>query len=286
MAELDSAFGGCRTPQGSRSTSRTRYRIPQRSRAAALRARVGSTQLVPLRRHRRNTMDHGPPGGYYPDAKRQRTAKPDHAFSKQQSGYEFQQHKMNAAVAAQGGRQKAPASKVAIRRAGGKTWRDDTLEQWPEGDFRLFVGNIGNEVTDELLSHSFGRYPSLARAKVIRNKHTNKSKGYAFISFMDPFDCAKALREMSGKYIGNRHISASRRVGVVSLHSNESSPGMMEVGGLFFDFGAIRTALTEMLRAGPASSRRARGTNVLYQRCGRRTRRSARPRSSGGSRRK
>ena len=149
-------------------------------------------------------MDHGPPGGYYPDAKRQRTAKPDHAFSKQQSGYEFQQHKMNAAVAAQGGRQKAPASKVAIRRAGGKTWRDDTLEQWPEGDFRLFVGNIGNEVTDELLSHSFGRYPSLARAKVIRNKHTNKSKGYAFISFMDPFDCAKALREMSGKYIGNR----------------------------------------------------------------------------------
>ena len=149
-------------------------------------------------------MDHGPPGGYYPDAKRQRTSKPDHAFSKQQSGYEFQQHKMNAAVAAQGGRQKAPASKVAIRRAGGKTWRDDTLEQWPEGDFRLFVGNIGNEVTDELLSHSFGRYPSLARAKVIRNKHTNKSKGYAFISFMDPFDCAKALREMSGKYIGNR----------------------------------------------------------------------------------
>ena len=209
-------------------------------------------------------MDHGPPGGYYPDAKRQRTAKPDHAFSKQQSGYEFQQHKMNAAVAAQGGRQKAPASKVAIRRAGGKTWRDDTLEQWPEGDFRLFVGNIGNEVTDELLSHSqisassgatapsrhrrvsslgdeavgglsfdfgavrtksrdhdvprrFGRYPSLARAKVIRNKHTNKSKGYAFISFMDPFDCAKALREMSGKYIGNRQSSASRRVVVASL---------------------------------------------------------------------
>jgi hypothetical protein len=160
-------------------------------------------------------MDHGPPGGY-PDAKRQRldphqstqqnpyAGRPDHAFSKQQSGYEFQQHKMNAAVAAAASRQKPKASKVAIRRAGGQTWRDDTLEQWPEGDFRLFVGNIGNEVTDELLSHSFGRYPSLARAKVIRNKHTNKSKGFAFISFMDPFDCAKALREMNKKYIGNR----------------------------------------------------------------------------------
>ena len=35
----------------------------------------------------------------------------------------------------------------------------------------------------------------------------------------------------------------------------------MEVGGLFFDFGAVRTALTEMLRAGhrrPAHALRAR----------------------------
>ena len=150
---------------------------------------------------------------------------------------------MNQAVAEQRaamGHKKPPASKIAIRHAAGatparpppppppppsapalprvidvsppigKTWRDDTLEQWPEGDFRLFVGNIGNEVTDELLSHSFGRYPSLSRAKVIRNKHTNKSKGYAFISFMDPFDCAKALREMTGKYIGNRPCKLSR----------------------------------------------------------------------------
>ena len=45
-------------------------------------------------------------------------------------------------------------------------------------------------------------------------------------------------------------ISASRRVVVVSLHSNASSPGMMEVGGLFFELEAVWTDLTEMLRAG------------------------------------
>ena len=37
-------------------------------------------------------------------------------------------------------------------------------------------------------------------------------------------------------------ISASRRVVVFSLHCYESSPGMMDVGGLFFDFGANRDA--------------------------------------------
>ena len=36
-------------------------------------------------------------------------------------------------------------------------------------------------------------------------------------------------------------ISASRRVEAPSLHSNASSPGMMEVGGFFFDFEAVRT---------------------------------------------
>ena len=40
-------------------------------------------------------------------------------------------------------------------------------------------------------------------------------------------------------------ISASRRVEAPSLHSNASSPGMMEVGGFFFDFEAIQTVSSE-----------------------------------------
>lgn len=152
----------------------------------------------------------------YPPMKRLRTE--DHSlFAKQQSAYNFDARKLQAAQnailqaekeranpGAAGPVVKGPASKAATRRAGGKTWRDDTMDLWPEGDFRVFVGNLGNEVTDEMLTNSFGRYPSLVRAKVVRNKHSNKSKGYGFVSFMDPFDCAKALREMNGKYIGNR----------------------------------------------------------------------------------
>ena len=37
-------------------------------------------------------------------------------------------------------------------------------------------------------------------------------------------------------------ISASRRVVVFSRHSNDSCPSHDDVGGLFFDFEAIRTA--------------------------------------------
>ena len=41
-------------------------------------------------------------------------------------------------------------------------------------------------------------------------------------------------------FVANGTIAASRRVGVFSLHSHESSPGVMDVGGLFFDFDAPR----------------------------------------------
>ena len=53
-------------------------------------------------------------------------------------------------------------------------------------------------------------------------------------------------------------ISASRRVVVSSLHSNASSPGMMDVGGLFFDFDRDaprrRTSAEAAAAEGPRAS--------------------------------
>lgn len=40
--------------------------------------------------------------------------------------------------------------------------------------------------------------------QIVRDKRTNKSKGFGFVSFLDSNDFAKALKEMNGKYIGNR----------------------------------------------------------------------------------
>ncbi|KAI8141867.1 hypothetical protein BJV82DRAFT_517835 [Fennellomyces sp. T-0311] len=96
--------------------------------------------------------------------------------------------------------------KSIVRTAGGETWEDPSLQDWDENDFRLFAGDLGNEVTDELLYKAFSKYPSLQRTRVVRDKRTAKSKGYGFISFKDPNDFVKAWREMNGKYVGNRPI--------------------------------------------------------------------------------
>jgi hypothetical protein len=53
-----------------------------------------------------------------------------------------------------------------LREAAGKRWRDPTLEDWPEDDFRIFVGDLGNDVNDDALSKVFSKYPSFVKAKV------------------------------------------------------------------------------------------------------------------------
>lgn len=96
--------------------------------------------------------------------------------------------------------------KKYIRAAGGTTWEDPTLAEWDPEDYRVFCGDLGNDVTDELLTNTFKKYTSFVKAKVIRDKRTSKSKGYGFISFKDPSDYAKAIKEWDGKYLGCRPI--------------------------------------------------------------------------------
>lgn len=96
--------------------------------------------------------------------------------------------------------------KKIMRAAGGTTWEDPTLAEWDSNDYRVFCGDLGNDVTDELLTETFAKYPSFVKAKVVRDKRTSKSKGFGFISFKDAVDYAKAIKEWDGKYLGCRPI--------------------------------------------------------------------------------
>lgn len=96
--------------------------------------------------------------------------------------------------------------KKCVRTAAGQTWEDQTLLDWDPNDYRLFCGDLGNEVTDDMLARVFNKYNSFQRARVVRDKNSKKTKGYGFVSFKDPNDFIRAMREMNGKYVGNRPI--------------------------------------------------------------------------------
>ncbi|KAL7394491.1 hypothetical protein ABVT39_026942 [Epinephelus coioides] len=105
-------------------------------------------------------------------------------------------------------KKKAKVEKVkkCIRTAAGTSWEDASLLEWDPDDFRIFCGDLGNEVNDDILARAFSRYPSFLKAKVVRDKRTGKTKGYGFVSFKDPNDYVRAMREMNGKYVGSRPI--------------------------------------------------------------------------------
>lgn len=110
--------------------------------------------------------------------------------------------------------------KKFVRAAGGTVWQDDSLLEWDPSkkayivfiffsvvltfhyvsdDYRIFCGDLGNDVTDEVLARVFGKFPSFQKAKVIRDHRSNKTKGFGFVSFKDPVDFTRAMREMNGR---------------------------------------------------------------------------------------
>ena len=123
---------------------------------------------------------------------------------------------------------KVKKPKKILRAAGGTSWEDQSLAEWDPEDYRVFCGDIGNDMTDELLTSTFEKYPSFVKAKVIRDKRTHKSKGYGFISFKDPQDYAKAIKEWDGKYLGNRPIKLRKsnwKDRLIDTRKSKNMPG-------------------------------------------------------------
>lgn len=100
--------------------------------------------------------------------------------------------------------------KPILRAAAGEVWVDPTLAEWKPNDYRLFVGDLGNDVNDKNLQHLFQHYKSFDRCRVIRNHTTGKTKGYGFVSFLDADDAMHALKHMQGVVCVNRPISLKR----------------------------------------------------------------------------
>ncbi len=125
-------------------------------------------------------------------------------------------------------------AKTVIRSGGGTTWQDATLLEWDPAHFRLFVGNLAGEVTDDSLLKAFAKYPSVQKARVVRDKRTTKSKGYGFVSFSDGDEYFQAARDMQGKYIGSHPVllrKANTEIKVAPVQQKGGKYGKHGKGG-------------------------------------------------------
>ncbi|KAF4548952.1 RNA recognition motif-containing protein 24 [Elsinoe fawcettii] len=99
--------------------------------------------------------------------------------------------------------------KTVVRQGGGQKWEDSTLLEW--GNLhRIFVGNLAGEVTDDSLLKAFSKWPSVQKARVVRDKRTTKSKGFGFVGFSDADEYFQAAKDMNGKYVGSHPVLIKR----------------------------------------------------------------------------
>ncbi|RPA80774.1 RNA-binding domain-containing protein, partial [Ascobolus immersus RN42] len=85
---------------------------------------------------------------------------------------------------------------------------DPTHDVHIRGDpFRtLFVARLSYEVTQQDLEREFGRFGPIERIRLVKDKNSNKPRGYAFILYERDKDMKAAFKETDGLRIKDRRI--------------------------------------------------------------------------------
>jgi RNA recognition motif-containing protein len=73
----------------------------------------------------------------------------------------------------------------------------------------MYVSNLGFQVTDEELKALFAKYGVVTSAKVITDRETGRSRGFAFVE-MDDKAGETAMKELDGSRLDDRSISVSK----------------------------------------------------------------------------
>lgn len=71
---------------------------------------------------------------------------------------------------------------------------------------KLFVGNLSWSVDDAKLSELFSKYSSVVSAVVIKDKETNRSRGFGFVEFSDDSEADRAVSEVNETEVDGRKI--------------------------------------------------------------------------------
>ena len=72
---------------------------------------------------------------------------------------------------------------------------------------KLFVGSLSDMVTETVLREIFSEFGKLTEVAIVTDRNTNQSRGFAFITFENRHDGAKAIEELDGYELDGRHIA-------------------------------------------------------------------------------
>ena len=73
----------------------------------------------------------------------------------------------------------------------------------------IYVGNLPFSTTDDELSNLFAPYGAVTAARVIKDRITERSRGFGFVEMENDAEADKAIAEMNGKDTDGRPLKVS-----------------------------------------------------------------------------
>ncbi|KAL4691094.1 hypothetical protein H8959_014055 [Pygathrix nigripes] len=118
---------------------------------------------------------------------------------------------------------------------------------------KLFIGGLNTETNGKALEAVFGKYGRIVEVLLMKDRETNKSRGFAFVTFESPADAKDAARDMNGKSLDGKAIKVEQ----ATKPSFESGPpppprsrgpprGLREMMGILLKT-AIQAEITQVL---------------------------------------
>ena len=74
---------------------------------------------------------------------------------------------------------------------------------------RLFVGNLPFETSELDLRDLFGQSGQIIEVKVVTDRETGRSRGFAFVEMSNADEANKAISELNGRDLGGRTLKVN-----------------------------------------------------------------------------
>lgn len=73
----------------------------------------------------------------------------------------------------------------------------------------IYIRNLSYRLTDQELQDAFAQFGEVSSAKIIRDKMSNRSKGFGFVEMPNDEQAQTAMQQLNGAEIGGRAVQVS-----------------------------------------------------------------------------
>jgi len=74
----------------------------------------------------------------------------------------------------------------------------------------IYVGNLAYSLTEDELKNAFAEYGEVTSAKIIKDRETDRSKGFGFVEMSSEEDGEKAVEELNNQTLSGRNLKVSK----------------------------------------------------------------------------